>query len=51
MTWVWKVIIIQALYGIEAIGGYFKFEHAVSVKLNISISAWYSFLNRHCLDI
>jgi hypothetical protein len=31
MTWVGKVIIIQALYGIVAIRGYFKFERAVSM--------------------
>ena len=31
MTWVGKVIVIQVLYGIVAIGGYFKFERAVSL--------------------
>jgi hypothetical protein len=26
-----KDIVIQVLFGIEVIGGYFKFEHAVSL--------------------
>ncbi len=47
MTWVGKVIVIQVLYGIVAIRGYFKFERVVfflSVKLTIFLSACYSFL-------
>ncbi len=31
MTWVGKVIVIHVLYGIVAIGGYFKFERAISL--------------------
>ncbi len=31
MTWVGKVIVIQVLYGIVAMGGYFKSEHAISL--------------------
>jgi hypothetical protein len=31
MTCVRKVIVIQVLYGIVAIGGYFKFELAMSL--------------------
>jgi hypothetical protein len=27
-----------------------RFDSTFSVKLNISVSACYSFLNRHCLD-
>ncbi len=42
--------VIQLLYAIVAIGGYFKIERAVNPKQSISLSACYSFLNRHCLD-
>ncbi len=47
-----KNIAIQVLYGIVAIGVYFKFERVLfsSVILFISFSACYSFLNRHCHD-
>jgi hypothetical protein len=31
MTWVGKVIVIQVLYGIVAIGGYFKLERVISL--------------------
>ncbi len=31
MTWVGKVIVIQVLYGIVTIGGYFKFECVISL--------------------
>jgi hypothetical protein len=31
MTWVGKIIEIQALSGIVAIGGYFEFEHVISL--------------------
>ncbi len=49
MRGVGKNTVVQVLSAIVAIGNYFKFERAVS-KLNISVSACYSFLNRHCLD-
>jgi hypothetical protein len=47
-----KETINQILSGIVAIGGYFKFECVRNflVKLLISISACYSFLNRRCQD-
>jgi hypothetical protein len=44
---------MQVLYDIVAIEGYFKFERVYtlfSVKLIISFSGCYSFLNRYCLD-
>ncbi len=31
MTWVDKATVIQVLYGIVAIGGYFKFERVISM--------------------
>jgi hypothetical protein len=31
MKWVEKVIVIQVLCGIVAIGGYFKFERVISL--------------------
>ncbi len=31
MMWVEKIIVIQALYGIVAIGGYFEFERVISL--------------------
>ena len=47
-----KVIVIQVLYGIVAIEGYFKFDCAVSLLNSIFPFpvAMYSFLNRHCHD-
>jgi hypothetical protein len=46
-----KETIRQLLSGIMAIGGYLKFEMCnFLVKLLISVSACYSFINRYCLD-
>jgi hypothetical protein len=52
MSGVGKNTVIQVLPAIVAMGGYFKFERVptFSVKPNISVSACYSFLIRHCLD-
>ncbi len=49
MRGVGRDTVVVVLSAIVAIGGYFKFERGFFLKLNISVSACYSFLNRHCL--